>query len=73
MVGGVAERLTSLVNADDRFTIPYSDLRAGQVEALNERFQERKGRIKLLAFRAKEAGIGEIRSAADMVPLEHET
>jgi hypothetical protein len=69
VVGGVTERLTSLVNSDERFAIPYSDLRDAHVEAMSERFQERKGRIKLLAFRAKEAGTGEIRSMDDMVPL----
>ncbi len=69
MVGGVIERLTKLVNSDDRFAVPYSDLRDAQLEAMNERFQDRKGRIKLLAFRAKDAGIAEIRSQDDMVKL----
>ena len=68
-MGGTVERLTSLVNSDERFAIPYADLRDAHVEAMNERFQERKGRIKLLAFRAKEAGTEEIRSEDDMVPL----
>jgi hypothetical protein len=36
---------------------------------MDERFQERKDRIKLLAFRAKEANISEIGSPEDMVPL----
>jgi hypothetical protein len=68
-VGELAERLTNLVRSDERFAIPYSDLVQAQVEAMNERFQERKDRIKLLGFRAKEAGLTEIRSAADVVPL----
>jgi hypothetical protein len=63
------ERLTKLVSSGDRFTIPYPDLRDAQVEAMNERFHDRKGRIKLLAFRAKEAGIGDIRGKDDMVKL----
>jgi hypothetical protein len=58
-----------LVNAEERFAIPYSDLRQLQVEAMNERFQDRKSRIKLLGFRAKESGVTEIRSREDMVPL----
>jgi hypothetical protein len=68
-VGGVVERLTKLVNSDDRFAVPYADLRDAQVEAMNERFQDRNERIKLLAFRAKEAGVSDIRSRDDMVPL----
>ncbi|HMK85852.1 MAG TPA: hypothetical protein VK437_07830 [Steroidobacteraceae bacterium] len=68
-MGVAVERLMRLVDAPQRFEIPYSELRQAQIEAMNERFQERKGRIKLLAHRAKEAGIGEIRSREDMVPL----
>ncbi|HUJ66810.1 MAG TPA: hypothetical protein VLX59_14790 [Acidimicrobiales bacterium] len=68
-MGGVLESLTKLVDADDRFAIPYSELRQTQVEAMNERFQERKDRIKLLAFRAKEAAVSDIGSREDMVPL----
>jgi hypothetical protein len=68
-VGGVVERLTGLVNAEERFAIPHSDLQQLQVEALNERFLDRKNRIKLLGFRAREADISEIRSRDDMVPL----
>jgi hypothetical protein len=63
------ERLTRLVDAPDRFDIPHEKLRATQIEALNERFQDRKDRIKLLAHRAREAGITEVRSREDMVSL----
>src|SRR4051794_17114230 len=68
-MGKAADRLTGLVQAENRFNIPYSDVRATQVEALNERFQERKDRIKLLGHRAKEAGLSEVSSVEDMVPL----
>lgn len=68
MVSAV-ERLTSLIDAGSRFDIPHTELLATQVDALNERFQERKDRIKLLGHRASEAGIGAIRSREDMVPL----
>ena len=68
-MGTAVERLTSLVRAEDRFNIPFSELRDAQVEAVNERFQDRKDRIKLLAFRAKEAELAEIGSRADVVPL----
>ena len=68
-MGGAVERLTKLVRSEDRFAIPYSELRQAQAEAMNERFEERGDRIKLLAFRAKEAGTTEIRGREDMVPL----
>ena len=63
------EQLTGLVTADDRFSYPAADLRKTQIEAMNERFQDRVGRIKLLALRAKEADATEISSLDDMVPL----
>jgi hypothetical protein len=63
------ERLTKLVDSEDRFNIAYPDLHEAQLEAMNERFHDRKGRIKLLGFRAKESGIGDIRHKDDMVKL----
>lgn len=63
------EKLTSLVAAPDRFSYTAAELHDTQVAALNERFQERKDRIKLLRHRADEAGIAEIKSFEDMVPL----
>lgn len=68
-MSGAAEKLTGLITADDRYAYPAADLRHAQIEAMNERFQDRVGRIKLLALRAKEAGATEIRSLDDMVPL----
>src|ERR1700727_288665 len=63
------EKLTRLVAAEDRFDYSHDERRETQLEALNERFQERKDRIRLLAHRAREAGTAEIRSREDMVPL----
>ncbi len=68
-MGVAADKLTGQVRADGRFDYSSTDIRATQVEALNERFHERKDRIKLLAHRAGEAGTAEIRSVEDMVPL----
>src|SRR5260370_7849679 len=68
-MSSAAERLTRLAAADDRFDYSHAELRETQVEALNERFQERKDRIKLLGHRALEAGITEVRSREDVVPL----
>jgi hypothetical protein len=68
-MGTAVERLLRLIDAPNRFYIPLSELRAAQIEAANERFQERKGPIKLLAYRAQEAGLSEVRDYADLVPL----
>jgi hypothetical protein len=51
------------------FSIPFSDIRDTQVAAMNERLQERIDKIKLVGLRAKDAGIAEIRSYEDIVPL----
>lgn len=63
------ERLTQLVSAEDRFSYPASAIQATQIEALNECFQERRARIKLLGHRAGETSVSTVRSIEDMVPL----
>jgi hypothetical protein len=63
------EKLTRLVEAPERFDIPWEDLLPVQVAAMNERFQQRKDVIKLLAHRAEEGGVAEVRRLADIVPL----
>lgn len=68
-MASAVEKLTSLVEDPDRYDIPNEEIRDLQIEAMNERFQERKDQIKLLAHRAKQAGITEVRSYEDMVPL----
>jgi hypothetical protein len=68
-MGVEADRLTGLVEAPDRYDIPHSELRAAQVEAINERFEERKAAIKLLGFRASEAGVSEVRDLEEAVRL----
>ena len=68
-MGAAADGLTGKVRAEDRFDYSAQDIRATQIAALNERFQERKDAIKLLKMRAAEAGIERITSLADMVPL----
>src|SRR3546814_19119940 len=40
-----------------------------QLEAVRERFSERRGQIKVLDKRAKETGVDEITSLDDVVPL----
>ena len=68
-MGDATEKLLAYQNDPSRFDIPGKDLRADQIAALNERFVERKDAIKLLAHRADEAGITQILSLNDMVPL----
>lgn len=67
--GSAVEELTQLIHSDDPYVYAHADVRAAQIKAMNERFQERKTRIKLLAHRADEAEITEVLSEADMVPL----
>jgi hypothetical protein len=68
-MGEAVERLTQLVRAEDRYDIPFADLRAAQVSAMDERFQDRKERIKLLGHRAREAGLESVDSHEAVVPL----
>ena len=52
-MGVAVERLTSLVDSPQRFAIPYAELRQAQIDAMNERFTERKDRIRLLGHPRK--------------------
>lgn len=68
-MGEAVERLTGLVKDEGRYDIPFADLREPQIAAMNERFQARRGSIRLLRHRADEAGLDAIRDHADAVPL----
>lgn len=68
-MGAAADKLTGLVADDKRYDYASSELRETQLEALNERFQERKDKIKLLGHRAAEANLSEVRSLDDIVKL----
>ncbi|MEV5828218.1 hypothetical protein AB0L25_21935 [Spirillospora sp. NPDC052242] len=68
-MSSAVEKLLRLADAPDRFDHSHADLRETQLAALDERLRERRGRIALLARRAEDAGVGEIRDRADMVPL----
>ncbi|WP_310535168.1 hypothetical protein [Novosphingobium sp.] len=63
------ERLLAHMPSRTGFDVSALDLRETQIAALNERFQSAVDRIKLLRLRADEAGITEIRSLEDVVPL----
>jgi hypothetical protein len=68
-MGEAVNKLIDYMPKATGFNIPYSDLRAAHIAALNERLQERVGKIKLVGLRAKDAGISEIRALEDIVPL----
>ena len=68
-MGEARDRLIGLARAADRFDIPHDQIAEAQIQAIDELFQDRKDRIKLLAHRAKEAGIDAVRALADVVPL----
>jgi len=64
-----ADRLVAMVDHDDPFVLGHADLLESQIEAINEIFQDRLGKIKLLGNRAEEGGISEVRTLHDVVPL----
>lgn len=68
-MGENADKLLAHMAAGTGYDIAAKDLRDMQIAALNERFQEAGDRIKLVRHRADEAGIREIRSLEDVVPL----
>ena len=68
-MGEITEKLLAYQSDPARFDIAWADLQADHIAALNERFAERRDCIKLLGHRASEAGITEIASLEDMVPL----
>ena len=63
------DRLIGLVDTENPFNLPFSDILSQQLEAINERLKDRIEKIKLLQNRAETGGITEIRRMADIVPL----
>jgi len=51
------------------FDLPWAEIRDLQIAAMNERLQEQGVRIKLVTLRARDAGIDEIKTLDDVVPL----
>lgn len=68
-MGSATDRLTGLADAPDRFDHSPADLRSAQLAAIDEQFQERKDRIRLLGHRAREAGVTRVEHPQDVVPL----
>lgn len=63
------DRLTSMVNAPDGFDYDYAQVLSQQLVAIDERFQDRVHKIKLLQNRAETAGTTGVRQMSDVVPL----
>lgn len=68
-MGAAIDTLLGYQSAGNRFDIPWAEHAELRVAALDEAFQDRRHRIRLLAHRAGEAGIDRIARLADMVPL----
>jgi len=68
-MGENVDRLVGMKAAEDRFDLAYADIRETQIAAMNERLQERTGKIKLLALRSEDSGISQIERLEDAVPL----
>lgn len=67
--GSALTRLTSMVDVKECYDVPAPELLPLQLEAANDLFQDRLGRIRLLQNRADEAGITEVKTREDLVPL----
>jgi hypothetical protein len=63
------QTLIDLTRTADPYRHAPETLPALQLQAIRERFADRRHRIKLLAHRARETGIDDIRSLDDVVPL----
>ncbi|GGC16507.1 hypothetical protein GCM10011494_39220 [Novosphingobium endophyticum] len=68
-MGEIADRLLGYMPGGKGHDIAYSEVRDLQVAAMNERLHEQVGKIKLVAMRAKDVDLNEIRSLEDVVPL----
>jgi hypothetical protein len=62
-------QIFSLLDLADPYRSAPAHLRELQLEALRERFAEKRRQIPILAHRAKESGVEDIRSLDDVVPL----
>jgi hypothetical protein len=61
--------ILALVHDPDPYRNAPADLATLQLEAARERFAQHRESIKVLGRRSQDAGIGEIRSLDDLVPL----
>src|SRR5262245_15415415 len=69
VMGQAVEKLMSYVTDGAGYDVPYAEIRDVQLAALGERLRERVDKIKVVGHRAEEAGISEVRTLKDVVPL----
>ncbi len=65
----VIDELVGQVAVEDPFDYSYADILPKQLEAIDAQFQDKLGKIKLLANRAEEGGVSAVNSMEDLVPL----
>ena len=63
------DAIKALVDTADPYRDAPANLRELQREAIRERFAEKRQQLKILDRRASEAGVSEIRTLQDLVPL----
>lgn len=63
------QTLTELVHHDDPYRNAPDNLHALQLEAARERFAQRRRQIRVRKRRAQDAGVTELRSLHDAVPV----
>jgi len=69
-MNSVRQRLLDMIlDPDDAYSRHSRELEPMQIEAVNVVFQQRRTQIPLVGRRAEDAGITEVRSLADLVPL----
>jgi len=68
-MGQICDQLTGHMPGATGYTQSHEEVRELQIAAINERLQERIDRIKLVGLRARDAGITEVKSFEDAVPL----
>lgn len=68
-MGKAADELLSHMPNCTGYDLSYDEVRDLQIAAMNERLQEQLEKIKIVALRARDARIEEVRSLDDAVPL----
>ena len=67
--GSAVAKLVEQTAYEAGLDLPFAEVRDLQIAAMNERFQQQVGQIRLVGLRAADAGITEIACFADAVPL----
>jgi hypothetical protein len=68
-MGEACDKLTGHMPGATGYALSHDEVRDLQIAAINERLQERIDKIKLVGLRARDAGITEVKSFEDAVPL----